>query len=110
MVHAPAAADTARRGRGRLRPARTAAASERAALAASPAAAPAGNAPAPIRPAVGGWSRYPAGDAFLSALARGAAPRAVWTALPGGDWAEEIARAAGTAAATGRGALIVVPD
>src|SRR5262249_32575351 len=36
--------------------------------------------------------------------------RAVWTALPGRDWPEEVARAAGTAAATGRGALIVVPD
>src|SRR5207249_10671850 len=32
------------------------------------------------------------------------------TALPGQDWPEEIARAAGTAAATGSGALIVVPD
>lgn len=63
-----------------------------------------------LRPDVGPWARYPAGPAFMSALADGRAPRAVWTALPGQDWPEEIARAAGTAAAAGRGALIVVPD
>jgi primosomal protein N' (replication factor Y) len=62
------------------------------------------------RPAAGPWARYPAGQAFLAALADGRAPRAVWTALPGQAWPEEVARAAGTAAATGRGALIVVPD
>jgi primosomal protein N' (replication factor Y) (superfamily II helicase) len=62
------------------------------------------------RPSAGPWARYPAGQAFLDALADGRAPRAVWTALPGQDWPEEVARAAGTAAATGRGALIVVPD
>jgi primosomal protein N' (replication factor Y) (superfamily II helicase) len=62
------------------------------------------------RPAAGPWARYPAGQAFLAALADGRAPRAVWTALPGQGWPEEVARAAGTAAATGRGALIVVPD
>jgi primosomal protein N' (replication factor Y) (superfamily II helicase) len=71
-----------------------------------------GTAPAvrPARPEPGPWGRYPAGPYFLAALADGRAPRAVWTALPGQDWPEEIARAAGTAAATGRGALIVVPD
>jgi len=62
------------------------------------------------RPQAGPWARYQHGPAFLAALADGRAPRAVWTALPGQDWPEEIARAAGTAAATGRGALIVVPD
>ena len=64
----------------------------------------------PVRPEAGPWARYQQGPAFLTALADGRAPRAVWTALPGQDWPEEIARAAGTAAATGRGALIVVPD
>jgi len=63
-----------------------------------------------VRPEPGPWARYQQGPAFLAALADGRAPRAVWTALPGRDWPEEIARAAGTAAATGRGALIVVPD
>src|SRR5690348_12893052 len=62
------------------------------------------------RPAAGPWARYQAGQAFLAALADGRAPRAVWTALPGQGWPEEVARAAGTAAATGRGALVVVPD
>ena len=79
------------------------------------AASAAGNGDAPGAPllqrtASGPWERYQAGPAFLAALADGRAPRAVWTALPGQDWPEEIARAAGTAAAAGRGALIVVPD
>ena len=67
-------------------------------------------APPLVRPEPGPWARYQQGAAFLAALADGRAPRAVWTALPGRDWPEEIARAAGTAAATGRGSLIVVPD
>jgi primosomal protein N' (replication factor Y) len=66
--------------------------------------------PAPERPGAGPWARYPAGPAFLAALTDGRAPRAVWSALPGQDWPEEIARAAGTAAAARRGTLIVVPD
>jgi len=72
--------------------------------------APGPAAPLPARPEAGPWTRYPAGRAFLAAVAAGRAPRAVWAALPGRDWPEEVARAAGTAAATGRGALIVVPD
>ena len=74
------------------------------------AASVAGGGGPPVRPEAGPWARYQQGAAFLAALADGRAPRAVWTALPGQDWPEEIARAAGTAAATGRGALIVVPD
>jgi primosomal protein N' (replication factor Y) (superfamily II helicase) len=67
--------------------------------------------PAPVpRPEPGPWARYAAGEAFLAAVADGRAPRAAWSALPGPLWAEEIARAAGTAASAGRGALIVVPD
>jgi primosomal protein N' (replication factor Y) (superfamily II helicase) len=62
------------------------------------------------RPDPGPWSRYPAGPAFLSALAAGRQARAAWTALPGPAWPEEIARAAVTTASTGRGAVIVVPD
>jgi primosomal protein N' (replication factor Y) (superfamily II helicase) len=61
-------------------------------------------------PEPGPWARYPAGRSFLTALARGRAPRAAWSALPGPAWPEEIARAAATAAAAGRGALIIVPD
>jgi len=56
------------------------------------------------------WHRYPAGAAFLAGLADGRSPRAVWSALPGLAWPEEIARAVAAAAASGRGALVVVPD
>jgi primosomal protein N' (replication factor Y) (superfamily II helicase) len=64
----------------------------------------------PPRPSPGPWARYPAGRAFLTALAEGRAPRAVWSALPGPLWPEEIATAAAAAGAAGRGTLIVVPD
>jgi primosomal protein N' (replication factor Y) len=62
------------------------------------------------RPAPGPWGRYPAGPAFLDAVAGGRPARAAWAALPGPAWPEEIARAAVTAASAGRGAVIVVPD
>jgi primosomal protein N' (replication factor Y) len=64
----------------------------------------------PASPGPGPWARYPAGEAFLRALAAGRPARAAWTALPGQEWPEEIALAAATTAAAGRGALIVVPD
>jgi primosomal protein N' (replication factor Y) len=66
--------------------------------------------PDPPRPEPGSWTRYPAGPAFLDAVAGGRPARAAWTALPGPTWPEEIARAAVTAASAGRGAVIVVPD
>jgi len=73
--------------------------------------APAGDAPAGCEPPPPGpWSRYPAGPQFLAALADGRAPRAIWSALPGTSWPEEIALAAAAVAAAGRGSLIVVPD
>ncbi|OLB66430.1 MAG: hypothetical protein AUI10_02720, partial [Actinobacteria bacterium 13_2_20CM_2_72_6] len=62
------------------------------------------------RPSPGPWARYPAGKAFLAALAEGRAPRAVWSALPGPLWPEEIAVAAAAAGSAGRGTLMVVPD
>ncbi|GGY04032.1 primosomal protein N' [Streptomyces hiroshimensis] len=66
--------------------------------------------PPPGAPEPGSWSRYPAGPAFLDAVARGDTPRAVWTALPGPHWPQELARAAAAALSSGRGALVVVPD
>ncbi|MCC3773157.1 primosome assembly protein PriA, partial [Streptomyces sp. UNOC14_S4] len=66
--------------------------------------------PPPAAPEPGTWSRYATGPAYLSALARGDSPRAVWTALPGPSWPDELARAAAATLASGRGALIVVPD
>jgi primosomal protein N' (replication factor Y) len=66
----------------------------------------------PSRPEPGTWTRYPAGAAFLDALAGHRPVRAAWSALPGPDWPAEIAIAAATAAAAaaGRGVVIVVPD
>ena len=62
------------------------------------------------RPDPGSWDRYEAGPSFLAALADGRSPRAVWSALPGPDWPDEVARAAAATAAGGRGTVIVVPD
>ena len=62
------------------------------------------------RPGPGSWVRYPAGQAFLDALAEGRPVRAAWSALPGPQWPAEIAIAAATTAAAGRGVVIVVPD
>ncbi|GAY11745.1 helicase PriA [Pseudonocardia sp. N23] len=66
----------------------------------------------PVGPpgAVGGWSRYPRGSAFLAALGSGRAAHAVWQVLPGEQWAARLAEAAAATAETGRGALLVVPD
>jgi primosomal protein N' (replication factor Y) len=78
--------------------------------AGAPSADDAGGRPPSPRPPPGPWARYPAGQAFLAALAEGRAPRAVWSALPGPLWPEEIAIAAAAAGSAGRGTLIVVPD
>jgi primosomal protein N' (replication factor Y) len=56
------------------------------------------------------WRRYEAGPSFLEALAAGRSPRAVWSALPGPTWPDEIAQAVEAAARSGRGAVVVVPD
>jgi primosomal protein N' (replication factor Y) (superfamily II helicase) len=66
--------------------------------------------PAGGQAADGPWDRYEAGPSFLAALADGRSPRAVWSALPGAEWPDEIAMAVAAVAASGRGAVIVVPD
>ncbi len=75
---------------------------------------PAGAAPPPDPPAPGPWQDYPAGPAFVARLSAGGDPRAVWTALPGRaagrDWPDALAVAAAAALASGRGAVVVVPD
>lgn len=62
----------------------------------------------------GPWSAYPAGPAWLRRVAAGEGPAAAWTALPsrsdGQDWPEAFAMAAEAALASGRGAVVVVPD
>jgi primosomal protein N' (replication factor Y) (superfamily II helicase) len=60
--------------------------------------------------AAGSWARYQSGLAFLAALAAGRSPRAVWSALPGLSWPDEIAQAVAAVARSGRGAVVVVPD
>jgi primosomal protein N' (replication factor Y) (superfamily II helicase) len=56
------------------------------------------------------WDQYPDGPSFVAALAEGRSPRAVWSALPGPDWPEQIAVAVAATVRSGRGAVVVVPD
>jgi primosomal protein N' (replication factor Y) len=57
-----------------------------------------------------GWRGYPAGAALIGRLAAGDSPRAVWTALPGDGWTSALAGAIEATLASGRGALVVLPD
>ncbi|MCW2786267.1 MAG: hypothetical protein JWP74_2784 [Marmoricola sp.] len=57
-----------------------------------------------------GWSRYDGGERFLGDLAHGARPRVVWAAGPGDDPSTLLAEAVIATAATGRGALVCLPD
>ncbi len=59
--------------------------------------------------ATGSWRPYDGGS-LVGALAAGESPRAVWSALPGGDWALLLAHAAAATLASGRGALLCAPD
>jgi primosomal protein N' (replication factor Y) len=56
------------------------------------------------------WRDHEPGAAFLRHLADGGSPRAVWGAAPATDWPDLLARAAAATYASGRGALICVPD
>jgi primosomal protein N' (replication factor Y) len=56
------------------------------------------------------WAPYEGGVALLDALAGGQRPRAVWTALPGLDWAAPLAAAAHAALSHGRGVILLAPD
>lgn len=56
------------------------------------------------------WSPYAGGAAFVRHLAEAGAPRAVWSAAPGEDWPAALAHAAAATYASGRGALLCVPD
>lgn len=61
----------------------------------------------------GPWDAYPGGPAFLRRLAAGESPRAVWSALPADElpaWPAAVAAAIRAVRASGRGALVVVPD
>jgi primosomal protein N' (replication factor Y) len=67
-------------------------------------------APAIAPPPSGTWERYPDGPSFLAALADGRSPRAVWSALPGPTWPDEVATAVRATVAAGKGVVVVVPD
>jgi primosomal protein N' (replication factor Y) len=63
-----------------------------------------------LRAARAAWEGHDPGPAFVEALGAGASPRAVWCAAPATDWPQLLAHAAASAYASGRGALLVVPD
>ncbi|PRZ40657.1 replication restart DNA helicase PriA [Antricoccus suffuscus] len=67
-------------------------------------------APSYVAPDPAVWGGYELGPGYLNAVAQGKSPRAVWNAVAGEDWCGFYAQAAATAAANGRGAIIVVPD
>jgi len=56
------------------------------------------------------WQRAEGGAGLLDELAAGGAPRAVWTALPGDDWPAALAAVATACRASGRGAVLCLPD
>ncbi|MFJ6311545.1 primosomal protein N' [Pseudarthrobacter oxydans] len=61
----------------------------------------------------GAWAAYHNGQAFLQHLAGGGSPRAVLNPLQGfgpGGWPQLLAEAVAAAYASGRGAVVVVPD
>lgn len=66
--------------------------------------------PIEASPQPGAAASYEHGPALLEALARGESPRAVWSVLPGDDWAPLLAEAVVATAAGGRGALVCAPD
>jgi primosomal protein N' (replication factor Y) (superfamily II helicase) len=66
-----------------------------------------GSAPAP---SVSEWLAYGGGPELVDALTRGESPRAVWTCLPGGDWAGSLAAAVTATLRSGRGSVVCVPD
>ena len=66
--------------------------------------------PPPARRDPVAWAGHEPAAAFLDHLAEGGSPRAVWAAAPGTDWPAALADAAAATYASGRGALLVVPD
>ncbi len=60
--------------------------------------------------AASAWADHAHATPFLQRLAAGESPRAVWGAAPGADWPLLLAHAAAATYASGRGALLCVPD
>ena len=72
--------------------------------------------PAPAGPpydaaaAEAAWAAHEPGAAYLRHLTEGGSPRAVWSAAPATDWPLLVAQAVAATQASGRGALVCVPD
>lgn len=67
--------------------------------------------PPPVRPSEPHhWHAYSHGEQFLAAMRSGAAPRAAWQASPGEDWPRRLAELACCTAASGKSAIVIVPD
>ena len=66
--------------------------------------------PSPPPPDPQELGRYDGGPVTLQRLSAGESPRQVWATLPGPAWADEIALLVGATLASGRGAVVVVPD
>lgn len=64
--------------------------------------------PGPVQPVWRPWAAY-AGEPCAE-LAEDGTPRVVWSCLPGDDWAHRYADAVAATLASGRGALVCVPD
>lgn len=75
-------------------------------------ASPAPSVPFTRDPAAGErvWVDHEHAAAYLSHLERGESPRAVWTAAPAIDWPLLLAHAIAACLASGRGAVVCVPD
>ncbi|MEU3269471.1 primosomal protein N' [Saccharomonospora sp. NPDC006951] len=71
---------------------------------------PRDRAPIPSPPDAHGWARYPWGPGFLAALRAGRTAHGVWQALPGEHWPSRLAELATEVAATGKSAVLVLPD
>lgn len=65
---------------------------------------------ADLAAALEAWRGHEPAEPFLSHLATGGSPRAVWQALPGADWPAQMAHAAALTASSGRGVVLCVPD
>ncbi|WP_081790342.1 primosomal protein N' [Nocardioides sp. URHA0032] len=72
-------------------------------------AAPDGR-PYDARAAESAWAGHEPATAYLRHLTDGGSPRAVWTAAPATDWTLLVAHAVAATQASGRGALVCVPD
>ncbi|WP_309222116.1 primosomal protein N' [Aeromicrobium sp. S22] len=66
--------------------------------------------PAPTSTTDEAWTDYVGGRELIASLREGASPRAWWSAVPGNDPATSVAQAVAATLASGRGAIVCVPD